>query len=105
MSNRPKLGELPSAYFRRQGFVTFQRDPVGIANVEQTGSRCLLWGSDYPHPEGTFPDSRKILEEQFRDVPQEITDRIVFANAAELYAIALPDAEARGGGRNVVRKA
>ena len=98
---RPKLGELPSAYFRRQGFVTFQRDPVGIANVERTGSGCLLWGSDYPHPEGTFPDSRKILEEQFRGVAQQVTDRVVFGNAAELYAIALPDAADRRRGPEV----
>ena len=98
---RPKLGELPSAYFRRQGFVTFQRDPVGIANVERTGSGCLLWGSDYPHPEGTFPDSRKILEEQFRGVAQQVTDRVVFGNAAELYAIALPDAVDRRRGPEV----
>ena len=101
---RPKLRELPSEYFRRQGFVTFQRDPVGIANVDRTGSRCLLWGSDYPHPEGTFPDSRKILEEQFRGVPQAVTDRIVFANAAELYAIALPEGEGRGDGPSRVRE-
>lgn len=88
---RPVLRELPSAYFRRQGFVTFQRDPVGIANVERTGARCLLWGSDHPHPEGTFPDSQRVLDEQLRDVPNEIAERIVFRNAAELYSFALPD--------------
>ena len=69
---RPKLRELPSEYFRRQGAVTFQRDPVGLANVERTGARCLMWGSDYPHPEGTFPDSREILERQFEGLPQEL---------------------------------
>lgn len=87
---RPKLAELPSAYFRRQGFVTFQRDPVGLANVARTGEHCLLWGSDYPHPEGTFPESRRVLEWEFRDLPQRVADRIVFANAAELYGVALP---------------
>ena len=55
-----------------------------------TGASCLMWGSDYPHPEGTFPDSRKVLESQFEAVPQETTDRIVYRNAAELYGIALP---------------
>lgn len=87
---RPKLAELPGEYFRRQGFVTFQRDPVGLANVARTGSRCLLWGSDYPHPEGTFPDSRRILAEQLRDVDAEVAERVVCRNAAELYAIPLP---------------
>ncbi len=72
---------------------------------DQIGVRNIMWGSDYPHPEGTFPDSRKILEEQFRGVPQEVTDQIVFRNAADLYGIALPDAEGRGGGRSRVPEA
>jgi predicted TIM-barrel fold metal-dependent hydrolase len=87
---RPRLAELPSFYFRRQGFVTFQRDPVGIANRARTGERCLLWGSDYPHPEGTFPESRKVVEEQFADVPAASAERILFRNAAELYGLPLP---------------
>ncbi len=82
---RPKLAEAPSEYFRRQGFVTFQRDPVGIANVARTGSRCLFWGSDHPHPEGTFPKSRHILEEQFAGVPEDIARRITHDNAVETY--------------------
>jgi predicted TIM-barrel fold metal-dependent hydrolase len=92
---RPKLAELPSAYFRRQGAVTFQRDPVGIANRTHTGDRCLLWGSDYPHPEGTFPRSREVLDEQLRNVPQDAVDRITWRNAAELYGIATPDGFSR----------
>ncbi len=91
---RPRLRELPSEYFRRQGFVTFQRDPVGLANVERTGAGCLLWGSDYPHPEGTFPESRRVLEEQFRGVSQAVADRIAYANAAEIYRIPLPEGKA-----------
>jgi predicted TIM-barrel fold metal-dependent hydrolase len=88
---RPKLAELPSESFRRQGFVTFQRDPVGLANLERTGTGCLLWGSDHPHPEGTFPESRRILEEQFAGLPQEATDAIVYRNTAGLYRIPLPE--------------
>jgi hypothetical protein len=68
----------------RLGFVTFQRDPVGIANVERTGARCLLWGSDHPHPEGTFPESRRILAEQMQNVPTDIVQRIVWDNAVEI---------------------
>ena len=87
---RPKLAEPPSFYFRRQGAVTFQRDPVGIANRAFTGDRCLLWGSDYPHPEGTYPRSREILAEQLLGVPQESIDRITWRNAAELYGLPEP---------------
>lgn len=89
---RPKLAELPSFYFRRQGFVTFQRDPVGLANAGRTGARCLLWGSDHPHPEGTFPESRRILREQLEGVPEDVARRVVRDNAVELYGFAPPSA-------------
>lgn len=88
---RPKLQELPSFYFRRQGGVTFQHDEVGIANRGKTGDRCLLWGSDYPHPEGTYPKSREVLDQQFEGVPQESVDAITWKNAVELYGIAMPE--------------
>ncbi len=88
---KPKLEALPSEYFRRQGAVTFQCDPVGIRNRVATGNRCLLWGSDYPHPEGTYPKSREILEKQFEGVEQEAVDSITWRNAVDLYGLALPD--------------
>jgi hypothetical protein len=49
----PKLDMLPSEYFIRQGYVTFQNDPGGLDNIPFTSEKCLMWGSDYPHPEGT----------------------------------------------------
>jgi predicted TIM-barrel fold metal-dependent hydrolase len=88
---QPKLAELPSEYFRRQGHVTFQHDPVGLANLGFTGDACLLWGSDYPHPEGTWPRSREILDRQLAGLPEETIDRIVFANAARLYRFRAPE--------------
>ncbi len=87
---KPKLEALPSEYFRRQGHVTFMRDPVGIANLPHTGTGCLMWGSDYPHPEGTWPHSREILERQFKGVPQDVVNALVYRNAAELYGIEPP---------------
>jgi predicted TIM-barrel fold metal-dependent hydrolase len=96
---RPKLRELPSFYFRRQGAVTFQRDPVGLANLAATGERCLLWGSDYPHPEGTWPESQQVLARDFAGVPQASAERILCRNAAELYGIPLP--EASSGSRGI----
>ena len=87
---RPKLALLPSEYFRRQGAVTFQHDPVGLANLPFTGDRCLMWGSDYPHPEGTWPRSQEVLAHQLEGLPESTIDRIVTWNAAELYRFRLP---------------
>lgn len=87
---QPKLDMLPSEYFRRQGAVTFQHDPVGVANIPFTGDRCLMWGSDYPHPEGTWPKSREILARQMHGVPDDTVEKVVFRNAAELYRFRVP---------------
>jgi predicted TIM-barrel fold metal-dependent hydrolase len=87
---QPKLEMLPSEYFRRQGSVTFQHDPVGLANIPFTGDGCLMWGSDYPHPEGTWPHSREVLARQLAGLPDETVERIVFGNAARLYGFRAP---------------
>jgi predicted TIM-barrel fold metal-dependent hydrolase len=60
---RPVLPEAPSFYIRRQLHGTFQRDEVAIAMLPYTGPAVALWGSDYPHSEGTYPDSRKVVSE------------------------------------------
>ena len=52
---RPKLDLKPSEYFARQGHVTFSDDPMALRLLDFTGADKLMWGSDYPHDEGTFP--------------------------------------------------
>jgi predicted TIM-barrel fold metal-dependent hydrolase len=86
----PKLDLLPSEYFRRQGSVTFQNDPVGFHNIRFTGDTCLMWGSDYPHSEGTWPESHRYLAEQLAGIPDDTVERVVCTNAARLYGFELP---------------
>jgi predicted TIM-barrel fold metal-dependent hydrolase len=80
---KPKLPMPPSAYLRRQLQVTFQEDPIGIANRHFTGLRCLMW-SDYPHHEGTWPDSQPRWR-SIRGVPEDEIDQIVRRNAIETF--------------------
>jgi len=49
------------------------------------GSDNMMWGSDYPHSESTFPQSRKILEEILAGVPEGEQAKIVGTNTARLY--------------------
>ena len=86
---QPKLQLAPSEYFRRQGGATFGDDSVGLHNRHVTGVECLLWGSDYPHDEGTFPHSREVIERTFKDVPEDEKRKIVGENAARLYGFPL----------------
>jgi predicted TIM-barrel fold metal-dependent hydrolase len=45
----------------------------------------LMWGSDYPHTEATFPRSRQILERILEGVPEDERRKITAANVARLY--------------------
>ena len=57
---------LPSDFFRRNVVLSFQADAIGIRLRDVIGPYNMMWddmmwGSDYPHSESTFPRSRKIL--------------------------------------------
>ncbi len=89
---KPKLEMPPSDYARRQVQVTFQEDPIGVANRYYTGLRCLIWGSDYPHWEGTWPRSQDAVDELFKDVPPDEVDQMVHRNATETFKFKIPGA-------------
>jgi predicted TIM-barrel fold metal-dependent hydrolase len=80
-----KSGVLPSEFFKRQISCIFQDDRPGILTLETTGSDCLLWGSDYPHNDSTWPESQSIISKMFRDVPEQDRVKITYSNASKLY--------------------
>ncbi len=87
----PKLAMLPSDYYRRQGFSSFQEDEVGLALVEQldlTGN--FLWANDYPHHEGSWPHSAAAIERQMGHLRDDTRANILGLNASRLFAIDLP---------------
>ena len=85
---QPKLSLKPSDLCRRQVHVTFQNDPVGVHNRTFTGVEALLWGSDYPHPEGTWPRSREYVDEQLKDVSDDERHAMAGGTAARLFGFA-----------------
>ena len=76
---------LPSDYFHRNVSVSFQEDALGIRLRDIIGVDNLLWGSDYPHQESTFPRSQQILEEILADCTEEEKAKIAGGNAARIY--------------------
>jgi predicted TIM-barrel fold metal-dependent hydrolase len=77
----------PSYYFRRQVFATFQDDRVGIVTRELVGVGNLMWASDYPHSDSTWPNSREVIARDFAGVAEADRRRITADNAAELYGV------------------
>jgi predicted TIM-barrel fold metal-dependent hydrolase len=81
----PDLPNVPSYYMRRQLHATFQVDKVALANMVWTGPDALMWGSDYPHEEGTYPHSRKIVAEQAASLPREVAVKVFRENAIDVF--------------------
>jgi len=82
---RPRLEMKPSEFFRRQGGITFTDDPVALRCLDLIGAETLLWGSDYPHDEGSFPHSQAVITRTFADIGEADKRKIVFDNAQRLY--------------------
>ena len=84
---RFKSDMLPSDFFHRNAFVSFQEDALGIRDRDIIGVDNLLWGADYPHFESTFPRSQEILAEILADCTAEEKAKIVGGNAIRLYQL------------------
>lgn len=88
---RPKLSRAPSRIIDDQVWASFQHDRACIVAAAQglPGARNVMWGSDYPHAEGTFPISRRVTEELFAeiDVSAEVKADILGLNGARLFGI------------------
>jgi predicted TIM-barrel fold metal-dependent hydrolase len=87
---RKRLSLAPSEYWKRQCtvqsmFLTRRevemRHVIGVAN--------MTWGSDYPHYEGSWPNSRKCLREMLDGVPEPEIRAILGENAARVYGFDL----------------
>ena len=76
---------LPSDFFHRNVFVSFQEDALGVENRDVIGVDNLLWGSDYPHRESTFPETQRILGEILEGCTEEEKAKISGANCAKIY--------------------
>jgi uncharacterized protein len=75
----------PSEYWRRQCKATFQFDPISTKLIDDIGVETMMWGSDYPHTDGIWPESTKYIEEQFAGLSPEVVHKITCENAAKFY--------------------
>jgi predicted TIM-barrel fold metal-dependent hydrolase len=79
----------PSDYWKRQCRATYQTDPVGIKLLDEVGAGNVMWGSDFPHPDGIWPDSQEYITRELGHLPAATRRKIVCENAAKLYGFAL----------------
>lgn len=81
----PELPEPPSHYVQRQIHATFQDDPVALRNIALTGAGAVIWGNDYPHEEGTYPNSREIVARLAAELDADTAAKVFRDNAAQLF--------------------
>ena len=82
-----ELETKPSELFKRQIWATFQEDYAAMSLIPFFGDGHLLWASDYPHPDGVWPNSRDAVTRQMKDLPAEMRRKLTHDNAARLYGL------------------
>ncbi len=82
-----ELSKMPSEYFSEHIYTTFQDDYVAFRSADQMNWRRLLWASDFPHSDSTWPWSQDVLTEQTEGLSDEQLEGILSGNVAELYGI------------------
>jgi uncharacterized protein len=81
------LKVMPSEIFKRQVWATYQTDLVGLHLIQFFGDGHIMWGSDYPHPDSTWPFSREIIDKDSAHLSPEMKKKVTRDNAAALYGV------------------
>ena len=84
---KSELPEPPSFYVDRNCANSFIEDTAAIRLRPAVGLTSLVWSTDYPHSDSTWPHSWKYIDEAFVDVPEDERRQILAGNAVELYGL------------------
>jgi predicted TIM-barrel fold metal-dependent hydrolase len=87
--NVATLERPPSQIFTDQIYATFFRDP----NADMVAQRVanVMWSSDYPHGNSTWPHSQDVIEERLGALDPALVERVVRGTVADLFDIGLPE--------------
>jgi predicted TIM-barrel fold metal-dependent hydrolase len=84
----PDMLMAPSEYFARQCWVSFEVDERTLpALVPFVGAERIVWGSDYPHHDATFPGAVDALRRTIAPCSAPVQARVLGLNAASLYRL------------------
>ena len=81
--------ERPSEIFHRQCYVTTWKEKVGLRNRNYVGPDRILWESEFPRSTSTYPETTRMIENNFAEVPVRERELILWRNAARLYKLAI----------------
>ena len=85
MAVRPKLSRSPREIIYSQVYASFQHDQSAVAAAAYMGYKNVMWGSDYPHMEGTYGHTQQTLHGLFDDADAAIRERVTVGAFSELF--------------------
>ncbi len=77
----------PSEIFERQVYATFEEEPLGPQLLPLLPPRNFMWASDYPHPDSTWPESRKAIQHALGSLDDETIRLVTSENCKSLYRL------------------
>jgi predicted TIM-barrel fold metal-dependent hydrolase len=81
-----RIDMLPSEIFARQVYTTYEDEKLGVELIPRIGVDNVMWASDYPHGDSTWPHSRKALaESSLAQHGPEVLRKVTCDNAARVY--------------------
>lgn len=81
------LTKAPSDVFKTQVWATYQQDLVGLHLIPFFGEGHIMWASDYPHPDSTWPHSRAVLDREMAHLDPDMRRKITRENAKAFYRL------------------
>ena len=75
----------PSFYMDQNVYGSFLLDRIGIELRHLPGGKNIMWSSDFPHSETTFPNSRAFIKKEFEGIPDSDMREIVGGRASKLF--------------------
>jgi len=81
------LERAPSFFWEQNIYGSFIHDRPGILMRDLPGARNIMWSSDYPHSETTYPHSREAIMRLFEGVPEEDKAMIIGGRAKALFSL------------------
>ena len=79
------LSKLPSEYIKSNVWMTFQDDLTAFNSLHQMPHQQLLWASDFPHTDSTWPRSQQLLAAHTAHLTEQQRQDIMRENAAKLF--------------------
>ena len=83
--------ERPSDVLRRNFWFCTLDDPSTIVTRHTIGVENIMVECDFPHGDGTWPDTQAVIEQVWGDIPAPELRMMCSENAAKLYRHPLPD--------------